>query len=95
MSMPSVIDAVEFRREQYNLSCEQWAYCLRMQPSHYSEFVRGKRPLPKRAMAHAFAYGVPPEALFQALPSLGSADIDRRLAQLRKGIEKPMEPTNV
>jgi hypothetical protein len=82
--MPSIVDAVEFRREQYGLTQSQWAYVLRMQPSHYSEFVASKRALSKRSMGYAFAYGVPAEALFQTLPCFGSSDIDRRLASLRK-----------
>jgi hypothetical protein len=56
---------------------------LRAVPSHYSEFVNGKRSMNKRAMRWAFAFGVPAEALLQALPFLGSSDIDRRLASLR------------
>ena len=84
MSLPSTIEAVEFRREQYRLTQEQWARVLRMSPSRYSEFVNGRRGLPKRAMTYAYAFGVPPECLFQTLPILGASDIDRRLASLRK-----------
>lgn len=84
MSIPSTIEAVEFRRDQYGLTQAQWAYVLGMQPSHYSEFVRGARRLPGLAMGTAFAYGVPAECLFQQLPALGAADIDRRLTEMRK-----------
>ena len=83
-AMPTVIEAVEFRRDAYGLDCRQWAAVLGMAPSHYSEFINGKRPLPKRAMTNAFAYGVPAEALFLTRPTKGAADIDRRLAQLAK-----------
>ena len=61
MAIPSVIDAVEFRRQQYGLTQSQWAYVLRWSPSHYSEFVNGKRSMNKRAMSWAFAFGVPAE----------------------------------
>jgi hypothetical protein len=89
--LPSVIDAVEFRREQYGLNCHQWSAVLGMMPSHYSEFVNGIRPLPKAAMAEAYAHGVPADALFKQRPVKGAADIDRRLAALearRHGITK-------
>jgi len=80
----SAIDAVEFRREQYNLNCNQWSAVLGVLPSHYSEFIHGKRPLPVSAIANAYAFGVPADALLQQLPTKGAADIDRRLAELEK-----------
>ena len=55
-----------------------------MGASHYSEFVNGKRELPKSAMAIAYEYGVPADALFQARPDKGASDIDRRLAELQR-----------
>lgn len=86
-ALPTVIDAMEFRREAYGLDCRQWAAVLGMAPSHYSEFINGRRQLPKRAMTNAFAYGVPAEALFQTRPTKGAADIDRRLAQIGKRLK--------
>lgn len=82
--LPTIIEAMEFRRDQYGLSCRQWSAVLGMQQSHYSEFVNGLRELPKSAMAVAYEYGVPAAALFQKRPTKGAADIDRRLAQLEK-----------
>jgi hypothetical protein len=82
--LPSVIDAMEFRREAYGLSCRQWSAVIGMQQSHYSEFVNGKRELPKSAMVEAYAYGVPPDCLFQVRPDKGIGDIDRRLAELER-----------
>lgn len=87
MSIPSTVEAVEFRREQYGLTQEQWAYVLRIRPSHYSEFVHGNRKLPPKAMAQAYAFGVPAECLFQQLPIAGAGDIDRRLSELRKKVK--------
>jgi hypothetical protein len=80
--LPTLVEALEFRREQYELNQTQWSAVLGLGLSHYNEFVHGKRPLPKQAMAKAYAYGVPAECLFQCLPVLGAADIDRRLAEL-------------
>jgi hypothetical protein len=82
--IPSTVEAVEFRREQYALNCAQWAYVLGMNPTHYSEFVHGHRSIPKEAMAQAYAYGVPAEALFQQRPTKGSWDIDRRLKAMQE-----------
>lgn len=61
----SAIDAVEFRRDQYDMPRTEFAALLGMSLSHYGEFVNGKRKLPKRAMVRAFAIGVPAEVLLQ------------------------------
>jgi antitoxin component HigA of HigAB toxin-antitoxin module len=82
--IPSEVEALEFRRDQYGLNCGQWSAVLGMLPSHYSEFLSGKRCLPKSAMGKAFEFGVPAEALFQVRPDKGAADIDRRLRELEK-----------
>lgn len=55
----TAIDAVEFRREQYFLNQSEFAEILGMQKSHYSEFINGKRDLPKSAMKRAIAIGIP------------------------------------
>ena len=68
MSIPSIIDAVEFRRDQYGLTARDWAFILGISQGHYSEFAHGKRDLPKKSMAKAFEYGVPAAALFQCHP---------------------------
>jgi antitoxin component HigA of HigAB toxin-antitoxin module len=68
MAMPSVVEAVEFRRQQYGLSKSQWACVLGWSPSHYSEFTAGVRRLPMDVAARCFEYGVPAEALFQRRP---------------------------
>lgn len=69
--LPSVADAVEFRRDQYGLTRSEFAAVLGLSPGHYSEFVIGKRGLPIRAMRRAFAIGVPAEILLQ--PPITSA----------------------
>ena len=71
MKLPSIVDAVEFRREQYLLTQKQWAQVIGTSPSHYSEFVSGKRSLTLAQAAKCFEYGVPAECLFQ---NLGNKD---------------------
>lgn len=56
----TAIESLEFRRDQYGLTQMEFAKILKMQSSHYSEFVKGKRELPKAAIRRAVAIGVPP-----------------------------------
>src|SRR5574337_1235606 len=44
--LPSVVDALEFRRDQYGLTRSEFAAVLGLAPGHYSEFINGKRELP-------------------------------------------------
>ena len=81
MTLPSIIDAVEFRRDAYGLTQKNWAFVLGVQPSHYSEFINGKRRLPVAAMARCFEHGVPAEFLFQCKPN---KDIRHIRAKLRE-----------
>ena len=60
-----VVDALEFRRDQYMLPRTEFAALLGMSLSHYGEVLNGKRKLPKRAMIRAYAIGVPAEILLQ------------------------------
>lgn len=62
----SICDALEFRREQYGLTKNEWAAVLGISASHYSEFTNGKRSLPLSATKRAFAVGVPAELLLQS-----------------------------
>lgn len=65
MKLPSIVDAVEFRRDQYMLTQREWAKVIGISQSHYSEFVHGKRGLTLAQAAKCFEYGVPAECLFQ------------------------------
>ena len=65
MKLPSLIDAVEFRRDAYGLTQRDWSKVIGISQSHYSEFVNGKRALTLRQAARCFEFGVPPECLFQ------------------------------
>ncbi len=62
---PTVVAAVEFRRDQYGLNESQMAQVLGLPRSHYCEFVAGRRGLSHQAMMRAFVVGVPAECLFQ------------------------------
>lgn len=63
--MPTVLAAVEFRREQYGLTCVQWAKLLGMPKTNYSDFLHGRREFPPSAMPRACRLGVPAEVLLQ------------------------------
>lgn len=65
VKIPSVADALEFRRYCYELTAGEFANILGLCPSHYSEIVSGKREITKRAMKRAFAVGVPAAVLLQ------------------------------
>jgi len=79
MSLPSVIEAVEFRREQYGLTQKEMAKILHWGQSHYSEFVNGKLTMPKHVMAQAYEIGVPASCLFQVEARVGYDVITKRL----------------
>lgn len=63
--LPSVRDALEFRREQYGKRANQWALDLGMANTNYSEFVHGRRRLPLTARIKAYELGVPAAILLQ------------------------------
>lgn len=63
--LPTVVDALRFRAEQMNYTDQRMAKELGMQPSHYSEVLKGKRGLSIKATKKAFALGVPAEVLLQ------------------------------
>lgn len=63
--LPPLIDAMEFRREQYGWTAMKMAEKLGLKRSHYSEFVRGKRRLPLEARIKAHELGVPAKVLLQ------------------------------
>ena len=69
--MVSIIDAVEFRREQYELTKRDWAALIGIGATHYGEFTRGKRNLTLKQAAKCFQFGVPAEHLFQCTSDYG------------------------
>ena len=61
----SIVDALDFRRDQYGLTRAEFAAILGMTSTHFSEVMAGKRNLPLNARIRAFAVGVPAEVLLQ------------------------------
>ena len=63
----SMVDALDFRREQYGLSWAEFGMLLGLSAQHMSEVKNGKRRLPIGALKRAYAIGVPADALLQHL----------------------------
>lgn len=61
----SIIDSLDFRRDQYGLTRAEFAAILGMTAAHFSEVMAGKRNLPLNARIRAFAVGVPADVLLQ------------------------------
>jgi antitoxin component HigA of HigAB toxin-antitoxin module len=76
-NFPSIIDAVEFRRDQYGFKRWQWAAMLGMSPPHYTDFIKGRRNLTLKHAARAYELGVPADALFQCTQISGADIVDR------------------
>jgi len=64
----TLAEALEFRREAYDLSRSEFAAILGLALGHYGEILSGKRDIPKGAMRRAYAIGVPAGALLQPFP---------------------------
>lgn len=63
--LPSIVDAIEFRREQYGWNKGQMAEALGWHKSDYSMFIIGERKLPFAIACRAFSIGVPAAVLLQ------------------------------
>lgn len=61
----TLADALEFRRDAYELSKSEFAAILGLSLAHYGEILSGRRDIPKSAMRRAYAIGVPAGALLQ------------------------------
>lgn len=83
MNMPSIVDAVEFRRDQYGLTQRDWAKIIGIQAGHYSEFKQGKRKLTLNQAAKCFYYGVPAALLFQTESNGGYDEIKKELKEIK------------
>lgn len=78
--LPTIRSAVEFRREAMGWTKMEMAKRLGIQRSHYTEFTKGQRRLPYRALCHAHDLGVPANVLLQTAASRrGYAVRQRRL----------------
>ena len=65
IKLPSVLDAIEFRRDQYGWTKTKMAKELHIGNTHYSDFLSGNRHLPLIAIKHAYRIGVPATVLLQ------------------------------
>lgn len=63
--LPTLLEAVEFRREQYGWNQTKMAAMLDLSRSHYTEFKHGRRGLPVKSIRKAYAIGVPAAVLLQ------------------------------
>jgi len=63
----SMVDALDFRRDQYGLTWSEFGMLLGLSPQHMSEVKNGHRRLPIGAVKRAYAIGVPADALMQHL----------------------------
>jgi antitoxin component HigA of HigAB toxin-antitoxin module len=59
----SIIDMLEFRRDQYGLTQKEFALIIGMSVSHYNEFIHGKHNLPLNARIKAYKIGVSADIL--------------------------------
>ena len=82
--MPSIIEAVEFRREQYGLTKRDWAKVIGLTAGHYTEFTQGKRNLTLKQAAKCFQFGVPAELLFQCTSDCGIKEVSAVIAADRE-----------
>lgn len=62
---PKLVDAIQFRQEQYGWNDTKMATMLDIPKSHYSEFKHGKRGLPINSIRKAYAIGIPANVLLQ------------------------------
>lgn len=70
-----LIDAIQFRQEQYGWNDTKMAAMLDMSKPHYSEFRHGKRGLPINSIRKAYAIGIPASVLLQEqLTDLAASD---------------------
>ncbi len=66
LGLPSLIDALRFRIEQYGWTDQKFAEEIGMNQGHFSQVMSGKRRLPLSARIKAHALGVPAKVLLQS-----------------------------
>lgn len=77
----SIVDALDFRRDQYGLTRAEFAAILGMTSAHFSEVIAGKRNLPLNARIRAYAIGVPAEVLLQPGSEMVRRDLKSQKGQ--------------
>lgn len=63
--VPTIIEAIEFRRDQYGWDKYEMAKYLGMGYTHYTEMLIGKRTLSKKGMCRAYDIGIPAKIILQ------------------------------
>jgi HTH-type transcriptional regulator / antitoxin HigA len=66
--LPTPIDALKFRAEQYGWNQTQMAKALGLTRGHYSEVLNGKRRLSLEAIRAAVELGIPAKVILQPFP---------------------------
>lgn len=65
INLPSILEAVEFRRDQYGWTKSKMAKELHITLPQYSDFIHGRRSLPFIAIKYAYRIGIPAKVLLQ------------------------------
>ncbi len=65
LPLPSIVDALRFRIEQYGWPDYKFAKAVGMNQCHFSEVMSGKRRLPLNARIKAHKLGIPANVLLQ------------------------------
>jgi antitoxin component HigA of HigAB toxin-antitoxin module len=63
--LPSIVEALQFRMEQYGWQAYRLAKEIGMNKGHFSEVMSGKRRLPLNARIKAHRLGIPANVLLQ------------------------------
>jgi len=63
--LPTIVDAVEFRMEQYGHNQTEACRIMKIPRSNFSEFLKGKRRVPRSWQFRLHAYGIPAVVLIQ------------------------------
>ncbi len=64
-TLPSVVEAIKFRLEQYDHNQRQACRIMNINPAHFNSLLRGKRELSLFQAKALFKYGIPPKVLLQ------------------------------
>jgi plasmid maintenance system antidote protein VapI len=87
--LPTIRAALEHKREWMCWSHKDMARRLGLEPSEYSEFVKGRRKLPHNALCLAYGMGVSADVLLQTRRSkLAYEDRQRRLLAEQQRLER-------
>lgn len=63
MKIPTIVEAIEFRREAYGWAKAKMARELRLSPYQYDRILARKAKLPFASACHAYRVGIPAQVL--------------------------------